>query len=140
MKTHKVRKQISWQSFWYWSADYFFNYTAQIWQLILAWIHVKLLQKQFSAQNWWQLLHIVNHPVWSILLQRTSTLLNSCKVHKYVYSEKATNFCEISTLNLSYVVTVKSSVEISQNFVACSEYMNFKPYQNYWSPFLLFRC
>ena len=45
---------------------------------------------------------------------------------KFIYSEKATNFCEISTVDLSYVVTVKSTVEISQNFVAFSEYMNFK--------------
>ena len=44
---------------------------------------------------------------------------------KIIFSEKATNFCEISTLVLSYVVTVKSPVEISQNFVAFSEYMNF---------------
>ena len=39
---------------------------------------------------------------------------------------KATNFCEISTLDLSYVVTVKSMVEILQNFEAFSKYMNFK--------------
>ena len=44
---------------------------------------------------------------------------------KFIYSEKATNFCEISTVDLSYVVMVKSTVEISQNFVAFSEYMNF---------------
>ena len=44
---------------------------------------------------------------------------------KLIYSEKATKFCEISTVDLSYVVTVKSTVEISQNFVAFSEYMNF---------------
>ena len=44
---------------------------------------------------------------------------------KFIYSEKATNFCEISTVDLSYVVPVKSTVEISQNFVAFSEYMNF---------------
>ena len=44
---------------------------------------------------------------------------------KFIYSEKAKKFCEISTLDLSYVVTVKSAVEISQNFVAFSEYMNF---------------
>ena len=43
-----------------------------------------------------------------------------------MYSEKATKFCEISTLLLSNVVPVKSKVEISQNFVAFSEYMNFK--------------
>ena len=46
-------------------------------------------------------------------------------VLKFLYSEKATKFCEISTLDLSYVVTVKSTVEISQNIVAFSEYMNF---------------
>ena len=44
---------------------------------------------------------------------------------KLIYSEKATNFCEISTVDLSYVVTIKSMVEIAQNFVAFSEYMNF---------------
>ena len=44
---------------------------------------------------------------------------------KFIYSEKATKFCKISTLLLSYVAPVKSKVEISQNFVALSEYMNF---------------
>ena len=44
---------------------------------------------------------------------------------KFIYSEKATKFCEISTADLSYVVTVKSTVEISQISVAFSEYMNF---------------
>ena len=45
---------------------------------------------------------------------------------KFIYSEKATNFCEISSVDLSYVVTVKSTVEISQNFVDFSAYMNFR--------------
>ena len=44
---------------------------------------------------------------------------------KFIFSEKATKFCEISTVDLSYVVPVKSTVEISQNFVAFSEYINF---------------
>ena len=44
---------------------------------------------------------------------------------KFIYSEKATKFWKISKLDLSYVVMVKSAVEISQNFVAFSEYMNF---------------
>ena len=44
---------------------------------------------------------------------------------KFIYSEKATKFCKISTIDFSYVVTVKSTIEISQNFVAFSEYMNF---------------
>ena len=45
---------------------------------------------------------------------------------KFIYSEMATKFCEMFILFLSYVVTVKSKVEISQEFVALSEYMNFK--------------
>ena len=44
---------------------------------------------------------------------------------KLLYSEKGTKFFKISTVDLSYVVTVKSTVEILQNFVAFSEYMNF---------------
>ena len=44
---------------------------------------------------------------------------------KFIYSEKATKFCEIFTLLLSYLVPVKSMVKFSQNFVAFSEYMNF---------------
>ena len=54
-----------------------------------------------------------------------------CKIHgplswlKFIYSEKATKFCKIFTVLLSYVVPVKSKVKISQNFVAFSEYMNF---------------
>ena len=42
-----------------------------------------------------------------------------------MYFEKATKFCKIFTLLLSYVVPVKSKVKISRNFVAFSEYMNF---------------
>ena len=42
---------------------------------------------------------------------------------KFMYSEKATKFCEISTLLLSTVHTDKSKVEILQNFVAFSEYI-----------------
>ena len=42
---------------------------------------------------------------------------------KFIYSEKATKFSKFFTLFLSYVVTVKIKVKISQNFVALSEYM-----------------
>ena len=44
---------------------------------------------------------------------------------KFIYSENATKFCKISTLDLSNVVLVKSTMEISRNFVAFSEHMNF---------------
>ena len=47
-------------------------------------------------------------------------------VIKFMYSEKATKFCEISTVDLSYVVPIKSTAEIFQNDVAFSEYMNFE--------------
>ena len=56
--------------------------------------------------------------------RKTTTLI------KFIFSEKATKFCEISTIDLSYVVPVKSTVEILQNFVVFSEYVNFK--QFYW--------
>ena len=44
---------------------------------------------------------------------------------KFIYSEKATQFCEIFTLLLTVCTVVKSKVKSSQNFVAFSEYMNF---------------
>ena len=44
---------------------------------------------------------------------------------KFILIEKATKFCEITTNYLFYVLPVKKLVEISQNFVAFSEYMNF---------------
>ena len=45
---------------------------------------------------------------------------------KFVYSEKATKFCEISTLLLTGTTKDKSKLEISKKFVAFSDYMNFK--------------
>ena len=45
---------------------------------------------------------------------------------KFIYSEKASRFCEIFPLLLTAVHTVKSKGKISQNFVAFSEYMNFR--------------
>ena len=52
---------------------------------------------------------------------KVRTILN------FIYSEKATQFCEILTLLLSYVV--KSKVKILQNLMAFSEYMNFTYYE-----------
>ena len=45
-----------------------------------------------------------------------------CNV-KFIYSEKVTNFHEIPTVDLSYLVTVKSTLKILQNFVAFSDYI-----------------
>ena len=58
---------------------------------------------------------------------------------KLIYSEKVTKFCKISTVDLAYVVSVKSMVEISQIFLSFSEYMNFSSgtsqYVGYKNPF-----
>ena len=48
---------------------------------------------------------------------------------KFIYSEKATKFREISTSLLPTVHTVKSKVVIFQNFLAFSEYMNFMHFE-----------
>ena len=52
-------------------------------------------------------------------------LTSAATASKYIFSEKATKFSEISSLILSYVMPVKSKVENFQNFVVFSEYMNF---------------
>ena len=51
---------------------------------------------------------------------------------KFIYSDKATKFCETSTLLLSTVHTEKSKVEILKISVAFSEYMNFKSWFKVW--------
>jgi hypothetical protein len=43
---------------------------------------------------------------------------------KLRFCENSTIFSEITTIDLSYVVPVKSKVEISQKVLAFSEYMN----------------
>ena len=60
----------------------------------------------------------------SALHRRSSRCFIACGL-KFIYYEKATKFCKLSTNYLSNVVPVKSKGKISQNFVAFSEYMNF---------------
>ena len=64
---------------------------------------------------------LFGHLIRSILL-----VLALKFVIKFIYSEETTKFCKIFTLLLSYVVPVKSKVKILHNFVAFSDYMNFK--------------
>ena len=45
---------------------------------------------------------------------------------RFTCKEKGTKFSKIFTLFLSYVMSVKSKVKISQNFVTFPEYINFK--------------
>ena len=47
---------------------------------------------------------------------------------KFIYSEKAKKICVISIVDLPYV---KSMLEISKNFVAFSEFMNFNKLENF---------
>ena len=49
---------------------------------------------------------------------------------KLIYFEKATKFCQMSTVDVTGTTEDKSTVEISQNFVAFSEYMNFNIQEN----------
>ena len=64
------------------------------------------------------------------MLTRISTLVSQLPSRvKFIYSEKATKFCEIFPLLLTTVHTVKSKGKISQNFVAFSEYMNFTKFE-----------
>ena len=57
---------------------------------------------------------------------RSENLGESCNmVVKFIYSEKATKFCDIFTLLLTCTTKDKSKVKILQNFAAFSEYMNF---------------
>ena len=58
---------------------------------------------------------------------------------KFIYSEKATKFCEIFNLLLSYVVPVRSKVKILQNSVAFSKYINFTAKNKWEQQFLLVR-
>ena len=51
---------------------------------------------------------------------------------KFIYSEKATKFCEISTLDLIVCSTVKSKVEILQNFVAFSDSEKYNTGHIFW--------
>ena len=61
----------------------------------------------------------------NFLIYNNTFEIFNLKVVKFIYSEKATKFCEIFTVALTGTKWDKSTVEISQNFVAFSEYMNF---------------
>ena len=81
----------------------------------------------------------ITQPVWTLFLFKSIwTHSQGCQkirifIYKYncgvfvkfIYSEKATKFCEIFPLLLTVCTIVKSKGTILQNFVAFSEYMNF---------------
>ena len=57
--------------------------------------------------------------IWATYIQIHTTYV------KFIYSKKATKFCDIFPLLLTVCTAVKSKRKILQNFVAFSEYMNF---------------
>ena len=75
----------------------------------------------FGSVYWMQVGHFERRSVIHI-----PTGIRYSKCIKFIYSEKARKFCKISTLLLTVCTVDKSKVEISRNFVAFSEYMNFK--------------
>ena len=87
----------------------------------LKWNCVNLTQTFDFLRNY------LNHWRLTLLILLCAiTSLDEIRAYlKFVYSEKATKFCEIFTLLLSTVHTDKSKVEILQNFVTFSEYLNF---------------
>ena len=83
------------------------TFMAKTWRLLREALVVSSIEQKRA----WQAYELCHAPRHSLL--------------KFIYFEKATNFCKISTADLSYVITVKSMMEISQNFVTFSEFMNF---------------
>ena len=79
---------------------------------ILSFFSTKMTSRWNNPCKIFQRIEIISRKKYSELL-------------KFIYSEKATKFCEIFPLLLTTVHTVKSKRKISQNFVAFSEYMNF---------------
>ena len=63
------------------------------------------------------------------LLQRCLKVIDLCFYFafllKFIYSERASKFCKISTLLVTVCTVGKSIEKISPNIVAFSEYMNF---------------
>ena len=83
--------------------------------------------QSFSTLSYHRALHCIGH--WTPLIHCKGIVEISGTPVKFIYSEKATQFCELFPLLLTTVHTVKSKGKSSQNFVAFSEYMNF----NLWA-------
>ena len=89
-----------------------FNWMEQVWNTEVSSIVMQFFKKMS-----------LDDLLWNKILRGWF----NCLLHlKFIYSKKAKKICKIFTLLLSYVVPVKSKVKISRNFVAFSEYMNFK--------------
>ena len=97
-------------------------------QIIYTWQIRSLLRSCFtdSSRAMPYALHCAPE-IWNLFQTRIWDMEAEWRLEviKFIYSEKATKFCEIFPLLLTTVHTVKSKGKIFQNFVAFSEYMNF---------------
>jgi hypothetical protein len=57
-------------------------------------------------------INTIQGPPWIAAFQSDNKSSLSSLLVKFIYSEKATKFCEISTLLLSYVVPVKGTLPV----------------------------
>ena len=91
---------------------------------------------------WAALYFAISNIVYFNLTPKASPFLKkrliTTRFIKFIYSEKATKFCEIFTLFLTVYTVVKSKVKILQSFVAFSEYMNLTRGMYIFYP--IFRC
>ena len=79
--------------------------------------------------------HFTSYLVPRVLLKKGWDFLILSVFVKFIYCEKATKFCKISTADLNVTTKDKSMVEISQKLVAFSEYMNLKYWTSCHEPF-----
>ena len=88
---------------------------------------MKQITWQFYVQSAYASLKFFSQALSSAMLRHILLILanNGTFYIRFIYFEKATKLWEIPTLDLSYVVPVKFTVEILQNVVAFSKYMNF---------------
>ena len=96
-------------------------------EMEMTYVYHWKLSKSIVVVLWSSMQKQPSHQVIILQLQRAghSHENRSSAAVKFIYSEKATKFCEISTVDLTGTTQDKSTVEISQNFVAFSECMNF---------------
>ena len=82
-----------------------------------------------NIQGWYSMNLILNYSPHTFTKNHHKFLNN---LLKFIYSEKATKFCENFTLLLTDCTVDKSKVKILQNFVALSEYVNFNQWIFLW--------
>ena len=111
--------------------------------IIFGWNSQVKVQIPYSFDRSQKLCWLWNQVIWGTRPQQIISFhlkIFQTSYIKFIYSEKATKFCKIFTLLSSYVVPVKSKVNISQNFVAFSEYVSFKKDDKKFDIFSNFPC